>query len=52
MKKNKFAIIALMLMAVASTCTLSACNTMSGLGKDVKATGDAIDDEARENKTY
>jgi predicted small secreted protein len=52
MKNNKLALIALMLMAAASTFTLSACNTMSGVGEDIEAAGDAIDDEADKNKTY
>ena len=31
---------------------LNGCNTMSGIGEDLEAAGDAIEDEAEENKTY
>ncbi len=30
--------------------TLGACNTMSGLGKDVKSAGEALEDTAEDNK--
>lgn len=33
-----------------STLSLSACNTMSGVGKDVKAGGSAIERSAEEKK--
>jgi entericidin B len=33
-----------------STLTLSACNTVEGVGKDVEAAGDAIKDTARDAK--
>jgi predicted small secreted protein len=32
--------------------TLAACNTVEGAGKDVKATGTAIEKAADRNKTY
>jgi entericidin B len=31
---------------------LTACNTVEGVGKDVKATGQAIEKAADKNKTY
>ncbi len=32
--------------------SLSACNTVQGAGKDIKAAGSKIDKEAAKNKTY
>ena len=32
--------------------TLAACNTVEGVGKDVKATGQTIEKAADRNKTY
>ncbi|MEN0652687.1 MULTISPECIES: entericidin A/B family lipoprotein [Hyphobacterium] len=34
------------LLLAASALTLSACNTVQGIGRDVEATGDAIEDAA------
>ena len=31
---------------------LAACNTMEGAGKDVKAAGGKVENEAKENKRY
>jgi predicted small secreted protein len=31
---------------------LAGCNTVEGMGKDVKATGQAIEKAAEKNKTY
>jgi entericidin B len=31
---------------------LSACNTVEGVGKDVKAGGSKVEQEAKENKRY
>lgn len=42
----------LALLAFLSLGWLSACNTISGMGEDVEALGDTIEDEAEENKTY
>lgn len=36
----------LMLLALFSMGTLTACNTMAGVGEDVEAVGDTIEDEA------
>ncbi len=44
MKKTIF----LMLLAMTCVGALSACNTMEGAGKDVEATGEAMQDEAQE----
>jgi predicted small secreted protein len=40
------------LSLVAVTVALAACNTVEGMGKDVKATGQAIEKAADKNKTY
>jgi entericidin B len=31
---------------------ISACNTMEGMGRDIEAGGDAIEDSASDNKGY
>ncbi|MGB3222916.1 MAG: entericidin A/B family lipoprotein [Desulforhopalus sp.] len=31
---------------------LAGCNTMSGIGQDVEAAGDAVEESAEKNKTY
>lgn len=41
-------VIALMLMSLFLTGTLSACNTMRGAGQDVKKAGDKIEQKAEE----
>ncbi|WP_332765733.1 entericidin A/B family lipoprotein [Phenylobacterium sp.] len=41
-----FAILAVM----AASLTLSACNTVSGAGQDVKAAGEAVSDTAEDAK--
>jgi entericidin A len=43
-------LIALMLLALFSTATLTACNTMAGVGEDVQSAGEALEDEAVEEK--
>ncbi|HVO90014.1 MAG TPA: entericidin A/B family lipoprotein [Casimicrobiaceae bacterium] len=32
--------------------TIAACNTIEGVGKDVKATGEAVEKAAEKNKRY
>lgn len=44
---KKFALIALTAMTL-----LSACNTISGAGKDVKAVGKAVSNSAESAKSY
>ena len=39
-----------LMLALAFAFGLSACNTMEGAGQDIEKAGDAIKDEARENK--
>lgn len=34
------------------TLALTACNTMEGIGKDVEAAGDALENSAKDNKSY
>ncbi len=43
-------LIALMLVAMFSMGTLTACNTMAGVGKDVEKVGDKIEDKAEDCK--
>lgn len=43
MKKTKLVLLAMM---IASVFTLTACNTVEGVGKDVKKVGDKIEDAA------
>ena len=43
-------LIALMLLAMFSMSTLTACNTMAGVGKDVEKVGDKIEDKAEDCK--
>ena len=43
-------VIALMLLAMLSRGTLTACNTMAGVGKDVEKVGDKIEDKAEDCK--
>lgn len=47
LKMKKFALIALTAMTL-----LSACNTISGAGKDVRAAGNAVSNTAEEVKNY
>jgi predicted small secreted protein len=35
---------------IASLVLLTACNTMEGLGKDIKTAGDSLENAARKNK--
>jgi predicted small secreted protein len=43
-------LIALMLLAMFSTATLTACNTMAGAGKDVQKVGQKVEDKAQDCK--
>ena len=38
--------------ALTAALTLSACNTMAGVGKDVERGGQKIQEESKEHKTY
>ena len=46
--KNR--LIALALLAAFSSVSLTACNTVSGMGKDIEAVGDKVDDKAQDCK--
>ena len=46
---TKFVAILLVILVAVLT---AACNTVEGVGKDVKATGDAIEKAAQKNKGY
>jgi predicted small secreted protein len=43
---------ALLAVIVGASFMLGACNTMEGVGKDVKAGGGKVEQEAKENKKY
>jgi len=43
-------LITLMLLAMFSMGTLTACNTMAGAGKDIEKAGDKIEDKAEDCK--
>ena len=43
-------LIALMLLAMFSIGSLTACNTMAGVGRDVEKAGDKIEDKAEDCK--
>lgn len=40
------------LLLLLFTLGLGACNTIEGVGEDLQAAGDTVDDEAEENKPY
>ena len=42
----------LLVAALAVYLSLQACNTVSGIGKDVSSGADAVTDSAEQNKTY
>jgi predicted small secreted protein len=48
MARKFFALLSL----IGFTIVLAGCNTVEGVGKDVKATGQAIEKAADKNKTY
>ena len=43
-------LVVLMIMAMFSMGTLTACNTVAGAGKDIEGAGDKIEDAAEEEK--
>ena len=43
-------LIALMVLALFSMGTLTACNTMAGAGKDVQKVGEKVEDKAEDCK--
>ncbi|SJZ91272.1 entericidin A/B family lipoprotein [Novilysobacter spongiicola] len=43
-------LIALLLMSLFMTGTLTACNTMAGVGEDVEAAGEKVQDKAEDCK--
>ncbi|HET8807373.1 MAG TPA: entericidin A/B family lipoprotein [Methylophaga sp.] len=40
------------ILSILMTLGLAACNTIEGVGEDMEAAGDAIEDEAEESKNY
>jgi predicted small secreted protein len=45
-ERHKMKRIALLVIVIFSLAVLSGCNTMQGLGKDIKEAGEAIEDAA------
>jgi predicted small secreted protein len=41
----------IVLLAGAALLTTAACNTIAGMGRDVEAAGDAVEDTANDAKT-
>lgn len=39
-----------LIASILAGATIAACNTVEGAGKDIEATGDAIEDTARDAK--
>ena len=50
MKRPMQKVIALMLLALFSSATLTACNTMAGAGKDVQKAGEKVEQKAEDCK--
>lgn len=44
--------LSLLLVMLAGPLTLMGCNTVAGVGEDLEAAGDAIEDKAEEKKRY
>ncbi|HST01096.1 MAG TPA: entericidin A/B family lipoprotein [Usitatibacter sp.] len=49
---NKVKTLIAMLVGMSFLAVLGACNTIEGAGKDVKAAGNGVEKEAKENKKY
>ncbi len=43
-------LIPILMLAMFSTATLSACNTVAGAGKDVQKVGEKVEDKAQDCK--
>lgn len=52
MQSKTLSLILTALLLLILSIGASGCNTISGAGQDIEAAGDAIEDEAEENKTY
>lgn len=52
MIKNIFTPLLAALLLVSAAPTLTGCNTVEGMGKDIQQGGAAIKDEATEHKNY
>lgn len=50
MKPNTLKSAVVLALALAGTLAVGACNTMEGVGQDVKAGGAAVEDTARDAK--
>ena len=48
MKRSTLRVFALLLLALATTNVLTACNTVAGAGKDIEGAGDKIEDTAED----
>lgn len=49
---DKSKAIQLITISLLGLSTLTACNTVEGVGEDVRAAGEAIDNSAEENRNY
>jgi predicted small secreted protein len=45
-------VIVLLLAVIVGTSTVTACNTISGVGRDVEAVGESLRETAQDNKSY
>ena len=52
MKTPRLTSLTVIAAALAASLSLQACNTVSGIGKDVSSGADAVTDSAEENKNY
>lgn len=52
MLKRIFALLLTTIFLASAAVSMTGCNTMEGAGKDIEKGGEAIKDEARENKNY
>ena len=51
-KEKQMTRLVAMLSVIVVAMLITACNTVEGVGKDVKATGDAIEKAAQKSKGY
>ena len=50
--KTKTTLFAKFLIAIFAVALISGCNTVQGIGKDLGAAGEKIEDSAKKNKKY
>lgn len=52
LKLTSFKPLLFLMLILSLLLALGACNTMEGIGEDVGAAGEKLEEEADENKTY